>query len=292
MKRTFLVELHKAICNRYFVITLIIGVLITLFSAGVRIELFFEHENIVNTLTVSESGEISKDPMLGAFSLYNNWVGAEGSSIGHSAFYLLLPMLASLPFSWSWCSEHKSGYELQMIIRTKKRYYHMSKYLVTFLSGMVAIVVPLIINIISVALFIPARTPDPYYDLYYGMSKIALFSELFYSIPVLYMLIYVLMAGIFGGLFAVLALSFSYVVRNRFAVIGFPFLIALVLHYISFVFAGSLGKSVGEISPVWFLSALNSHLEKNMISVSLIGGAIFVISFLLSWKQGGKGDAL
>ena len=96
MKQVLKIELRKAICNKYFFFTLLVGILITLFSAGVQVETYQSYRELIDTKTVNAEGEYRKDPAIPGYSLYNNWVGGEASSVGHAAFYMLLPLLVLL----------------------------------------------------------------------------------------------------------------------------------------------------------------------------------------------------
>ncbi|MFR3037766.1 MAG: hypothetical protein ACLTLY_02965 [Agathobacter rectalis] len=52
-----------------------------------------------------------------------------------------------------------SGYMRQMLVRAGEKSYLTAKFLATFIAGGLAMVVPLIINFMLTALFIPAITP-------------------------------------------------------------------------------------------------------------------------------------
>ena len=65
----------------------------------------------------------------------------------------------------------------QMIVRTGKQRYLTAKYIATFISGGLTMVVPLITNFMLTALFVPAIKPVPTYDTTYGVFGNSIFSR-------------------------------------------------------------------------------------------------------------------
>ena len=78
----------------------------------------------------------------------------------------------------------------QMLVRAGEKSYLTAKFLATFIAGGLAMVVPLIINFMLTALFIPAITPVPTYDTMYGVFGNSLFSSLYYTQPFAYVAVY------------------------------------------------------------------------------------------------------
>lgn len=65
----------------------------------------------------------------------------------------------------------------QMIVRTGKQRYLTAKYIATFISGGLTMVVPLITNFMLTALFVPAIKPVPTYDTTYGVFGNSIFQN-------------------------------------------------------------------------------------------------------------------
>lgn len=74
-----------------------------------------------------------------------------------------------------------SGYMRQMLVRAGEKSYLTAKFLATFIAGGLAMVVPLIINFMLTAMFIPAITPVPTYDTMYGVLAILYFKLVLYT---------------------------------------------------------------------------------------------------------------
>lgn len=120
----------------------------------------------------AENGYFFEDNSAYAISLYNVWIGSiSGDLFFTTIFYFILPLAATLPFSFSLSDESKSGYLRQMTLKKGQMRYYFAKYIVTFTSGFLLAAIPLLINVIITACYIPAYKPDPLEQLYSGQCK-------------------------------------------------------------------------------------------------------------------------
>ena len=95
-------------------------------------------------------------------------------------FYFILPLAATLPFSFSLSDESKSGYLRQMTLKKGQMRYYFAKYIVTFTSGFLLAAIPLLTNVIITACYIPAYKPDPLEQLYSGQYYGQYLANIFY----------------------------------------------------------------------------------------------------------------
>lgn len=247
------IELRKAFGNKLFLLTLAVGIVIASISAYQNIQLYLDAV-AHNAYRKEVLPDILFNPMYPAFSPYTYWIGGDYQYPMTSLFYLLLPLMASLAFGWSFFMEKKSGYIKNIVTRTKKTHYFLAKYIAVFLSGGAVIAIPLVINFLTVACFIPAYQPDIYYSIYYSMGYHFL-SELFYSSPLVYVIYVMALDFVFSGLIATASMALTFFVRNRFAVVLLPFLLLLGIQYIQ----DTLYKIFQVIiSPIDFLKAYSS----------------------------------
>ena len=247
------IELRKAFGNKLFLLTLAVGIVIASISAYQNIQLYLDAV-AHNAYRKEVLPDILFNPMYPAFSPYTYWIGGDYQYPMTSLFYLLLPLMASLAFGWSFFMEKKSGYIKNVVTRTKKTHYFLAKYIAVFLSGGAVIAIPLVINFLTVACFIPAYQPDIYYSIYYSMGYHFL-SELFYSSPLVYVIYVMALDFVFSGLIATASMALTFFVRNRFAVVLLPFLLLLGIQYIQ----DTLYKIFQVIiSPIDFLKAYSS----------------------------------
>lgn len=277
--RLVLMECKKAFRNKYFYISLAVGMVFALmaflYDVG-KYEVF--QENV---------SQMSGNPMMPARGLYNLWIGGESHSLGYTLFYTLLPLLASIPFGWSYCKEKNNGYLKCVVTRCRKRTYYLAKYIAVFLSGGMVILLPLLMNFLLTACFVPASKPSIIYYMYYAVQHGTMWSDIFYKHPTVYVVLYLFLDFIFGGLFATLSYAFSIFVKNWLAVTILPFLCILGLHYSRVLLAYKVYK---EISPINFLHA--TCIENNVDGgIVIVEGLIFLLVPLFAiLREGDRGD--
>lgn len=275
--RLLRMECRKAIGNKFFKIAFGAALCFALLSAWYCIDSYF-----FSRQQAEQYG--SGNPMLQVETLYNTWIGGEGMSLGFSLFFTLLPLLATLPYGWSYFVERKSGYERQVMARSNKKDYFLSKYIATFLAGGLVILIPLLVNFFLVACFIPAILPDYAYMIYYGVELGHLGSSLFYTIPILFVLLYLVLDFIFAGLFACMSLALSLLVKNRVAVMLLPFLSILAFHYGQMPLVAY--RLYIELSPLYFLHSTTLNNRTSGWVVLLEAVLLFGLTFGITMKVG------
>ena len=280
------IELRKAFGNKLFLLTLAVGIVIASISAYQNIQLYLDAV-AHNAYRKEVLPDILFNPMYPAFSPYTYWIGGDYQYPMTSLFYLLLPLMASLAFGWSFFMEKKSGYIKNVVTRTKKTHYFLAKYIAVFLSGGAVIAIPLVINFLTVACFIPAYQPDIYYSIYYSMGYHFL-SELFYSSPLVYVIYVMALDFVFSGLIATASMALTFFVRNRFAVVLLPFLLLLGIQYIQ----DTLYKIFQVIiSPIDFLKAYSSGPVTGWVVFPFMI-ILFLLTFGITCFKGVKDDVL
>lgn len=229
MKNTLKAELHQAFHNRFFYISFFLMLAFSVFGVFFM-ELPRESGfDLWRQYRFDENGAPLTTLFLPATGLYCKWLGGDAGQFTTAAFYFLVFLVCTVPFSWSLVSEKQSGYESHMILSAGKPAYYISKYFASFLSGAFVIIVPLLTNFILSACFVPAFRPEPYADLYYGVPVTYLWSSLYVTHPLLYVLLYILLAGVMAGMWATVGVSLAFLVQNRFVVMILPYLLLLLV---------------------------------------------------------------
>ena len=242
--RQLKIEMEKALKNKMFLITLVVGMILT-FLAGLYQISAYEY-------VVKQELPIGSNPMVEAYSLYNKWIGGEMQSFGAICFFYLFPFLAALPYGWICLTERKTGYNRYLMIRGGKKEYYLCKYIAVFLTGGLVILIPLVFNFLMVAMFVPAVQPDAHYTIYYAVDYGTMWSSLFYHAPLLYDILYILLDFLFAGLFACMSMACALILKNKIAVMILPYFIILALHYArTFCYY----RIYQEISPLNYLAA-------------------------------------
>ena len=242
MKALLKAEYRKIVRSWPFWVTLAVAMGVALFAATASIRSYQAAAAMERQVAAYDPNTL-RNPQNEIQTLFNEWVGQDFSSAGASLFFLMLPLFAACPYAWSYLSERKSGYEKNMLTRTTRQRYFLAKYIAVFLSGAFVVVVPMVVNLMTVAAFVPAVSPDVQYDIYYAMPPTAMASRLFYAHPWGFVAFRLFTAALFGGLLAGSVVALSFFVRNRYAALLIPFLTLVVINYVSSALMEALGFS-------------------------------------------------
>ena len=245
LKNVVKLETHKALRNKFFYLSLIVGCAITFLA-------FLYDLNIYRIDLSNTQGE-GINPMYAAASLFNLWIGGEPFSLGSTIYFFIFPLLVTIPYGWSYCEEKNNGYNRVMTVNAGSRNYLFAKYIAAFWSGALAMVVPLLFNFFISSLFFPAVLPEPIYCTTNGIFYYSLMSTIYYSMPLLYVFVYLLIDFIFGGLIACMSFAIACFVKYRIIAVILPFFLLLGFHYIRQFLYISPEIRYKEISPLYFL---------------------------------------
>ena len=180
---------------------------------------------------VAEAGEMDKEyGYWYEIGVLGGWLGTELQSPCNQLFYLLLPFLAVLPYGSQLFSEWNNGYAGQMIIRCGRRRYLTARGIAAFVSGGCVIAIPLLVNFLSIACFMPIIVTDPM-ALQSVVPGRALLGDLVYEAPALYAAWYIFIDFIYGGLFALMALAITQFCNNGFVLTILPLMFNCCMYY-------------------------------------------------------------
>ena len=172
-------------------------------------------------------------------SLYNRWLGVFPLFFSGSYFFMSLPILTSMAYSWSISYDRGSGFISQIITRTSKNKYFIAKYLISFLSGGIVFVFALILDYLFLATFIKNIIPSPT-DLTTSMDPFHFCSQLYYSKPLFFCILWLITAFLWGGAMASICASVGVFIRKKVVVIIIPLIIfisqSIIMNYIAHVF--------------------------------------------------------
>ena len=284
MKRLLQIELKKAFSNKLFWVTLVLGLLIVSLSA---------YKDIIGYLSIKAREQLQNEisavgdsnPLNAMYTLYNKWIGADYIAPMTSLYYILLPLLASLAYGWSYFTEKKSGYVKNVVTRIDKKKYYLAKYLAVFLAGGAVVAIPLLVNVLAVACVVPAYQPDMFYEMYYVMDYHYMI-RLFFSMPVLYVAYVLVLDFVFAGLIATLSLALTFFVNNRFAVVLLPMLFFMWVQYMQDL-ARQTFPFISPFSPQEFLKAYG---RSALLWVVVWGIGLLVVTLGIVYGKGAKDD--
>ena len=220
------------------------------------------------------------DDLYVPISLFSTWMGNELFPIQSYIFYLILPLLAVLPFGSSFFEDIKSGYIINVCTRVEKKIYFKAKYLAVFLSGGVAVAAPLLLNLVLSSMFMPAFIPDN--GTVGTISPTTMAYEVFFTHPLVYVLMFIVIDFIFAGVIATLSLSYTYFTEHRFGVMIVPF--------VFYFFIYSLTNLIDKTDYSLFFM-LNGGANNNYLPVYILYFLLFfALSYVIFMWKGKKQD--
>lgn len=189
-------EFKKAFLNRWFAGSLLVMTLLAILCAIGAYSFF--NEMYAYLLAQSDVA----DPDFPTMSMFTYLLFTRSDQPATEAFYILLPLIAVLPYSWSLCKEKNSAYLDNVYSRIAKWRYIFAKTIATFSCSFVAMAIPLTINLIVTACLIPAFENDISAFIYSGLDLSRLWSSFFYNQPIVYCLLFILFTSSFSGFWA------------------------------------------------------------------------------------------
>ncbi len=280
-KNILYMELRKAFCNHLFIIALMFGIILSIISGISAVTNYFSTREMLNF--------IGGNPMIEAFGLYNSWLGGESNSLGFTLFYVFFSFIAVLPYGWSYQAEECNGYSKYVSVKIGRKKYLLAKYIAAFLSGGTVVLIPLILNFIGVACFVPAVQPSIVYEMYYAMRQGAIWSDIFYTHPLVFVCLYLLIDFIYGGLFAVIGIAVSLFSKKRLVVVLTPFLITMSMQYVRSFLIPIVHK---EVAPIYFLHTTTIQNVADGKIVMAEGLIILIVTLAIVLWKGSKWEDL
>lgn len=264
------IELRRAFHGRLFFVSLTVGLVICL------AQFFAVPLQAVQYLNLQASHGMLPN------SVFSRWIGGF-TDYFQVAYFAMLPVLAVLPYGDTFYADRRSGYARQYYMRMRRGRFLTAKYAASFLSAGVAVTAPLILNFLLTMTVLPSIIPvRP--TLFFPISLPKSFlTELFYSNPYGYVLVYFLLDFLIAGLLAGLALLVSFASANRFIPLLFPFAL--------YFFAGTLLPSLNQGG--WALMSFANPAQMSYgthgtcVAVTLLVLALASASFFVI---GGKED--
>ena len=269
-------ELKKAFKNKFFWISVVLGCLITLLSFEHMVNMYYEGMSAIS----GNSTDIIYDPHIGINTVFNCWIGGEPFSLGSSIYFFVFPLLIALPYGWSYSEERKCGYRRMMITKTGKKKYYCAKYVAVFLSGGVAMVLPLIFNFWMTLLVVPAILPDVTMNMFYGVFGGSFLAELYYTVPFLYVAIYLFIDFVYCGFLVCICMAVSGIVRQKWGDVLIPFLLLLFVHVITDYIYSDPSVAYKELSPLYFLRGVEVRYSFSGSIILLFAIGLLVISLI------------
>lgn len=278
MNKLLKVEMYRVFNSKTLYISIAIGFLCCiwlLFEQLYDLEIYQEQILIYGT---------DKIGLYYPKSVYNQFIGLDYYHKQPQILYILFPILASLPFSTSYCFDKNNGYIKNIFSREDRKYYFLAKFISVFASGFVTVCSILLFSLIITMMFFPLLPPEIITAEFTPNSTDAMFFEIFQNRPMLYVLIYILIDGIYFGLIATIPLAIS-----TFININFVIFISGTIVYYFFSYLMSAFK-LYTYSPSIFLIPGQPFYGISFAPIIIQILLIILLVFLIFIKKEGKKD--
>ncbi len=268
--RLFRAECSKAIKNPWFAIALIVGTVLCIADFASAI-----NEDVIGGLAPAETT-----------SCFSEWISVRYYTSSAMLFYRLAPLLAVMPYGWSLAQERGSGYIAQLYTRAPRIHCLLSKIGAAFLAGGIVVVVPQLVNLALFATVFPASIPDAFEAMYIGIFDDNLWADLFYSVPLAYVLLYCALDFVLCGLWASFVLMLGAACANRVVVLAAPYMALVLLQFVNeriFLALGGIrglqlslfenlhAYSVQYVQNGWIIAAEAALLAVGIVFLVLLG---------------------
>ncbi len=264
------IEIKRAFINKYFCISVIIGLIIV------------SMQTIECTLPFAGETHIIEDVY--PQSVFNSYIGLSISNAWSHVYYMIFPLIAALPYASSYLLDKKSGFIKLIYTKTQKSFYLSAKLIAVFLSGGFAVTLPLLFNLWITALCVPSVIPDISTG-FFPIFGNGFASRIYYTHPYVYIAIYNVIIFIVSGVFCSTALALSHFFNYSSIVLVSPFLLYVMISFIT--------SSFSQQSPLnttnWIFPAQTSYpLDLPIACTEML--IIFVISCCVYYFKGLKDD--
>lgn len=220
-------ELRKALGrNLWFWVSLGVGLALALHAAWESSVVF------ANTLEQAREYWDVSDVLYSAASCFSFWMLINPFQSSPGIFIMVWPLLAAIPYAWSWRSEERGGVLGQSYARAGRTPCLAAKALAVFVSGALAVGVPVAANLIACACFAPASPVWISDVLYVGVDRFTVLSSLFYNNPLAFSVVWTLVVSLLAGLWAMAVSGLCAVVGNFLETLVVSY---LFLHVLAFV---------------------------------------------------------
>lgn len=276
MKESIRTELWKASHNWMFLLSMVIGIVIALLDVGQNAYKIYGFNQVVANIPEG----YSTSP--GGFSLFIHWIGVNCSNYGCNLFFLVWPVLAALPYGWSYAQERKNGVYYQLAARAGKRTYFFAKVVAVFVTGGLAVSVPVLVDLLANALIMPDMLPSVTGSVSLITAR-SFLSELYFTYPWLYALLWCGIDFLWGGTAACLCFAVGSKLRLRVLTVLVPYVVFYVLDWLLMVVRQMYYITI-ELSPLDLARATPWSPNPGWI-IFLEMGLFLAVGLILGYRQ-------
>ncbi|WP_125766328.1 hypothetical protein [Lapidilactobacillus wuchangensis] len=220
-------------------------------------------------------------------SPYTSWLSIDQFNLTPVVFFILLPLLASLPGVTLLANDLKTHFFEQITNRiglnkTIRRYLLLIAGL-----GAATIFISLLVNLLAFFLILPNNRPDEFLNSNILVINLnTLLVPLYYQHPLVHALLSILLASVWAGLFSAFAGAISFYVRQRFLAVSASLLLQMGLLISNQVLP--LGNQISYVPSDFLRESANANLS---LGVVLIETCLLIVVIMVLSYTGGRRHA-
>lgn len=267
--KMFFTDLKRGLINGRMLLVVLIAIFLFLLS---------DYSAIFDTMTFADlnapdlegNTEAMEFIQSNGYNKYQIWLKSF-SFIG-----ILFPLLVMLPYSASYWEERQTKYQYYIVARTSLHQYVRTKFIVNGLVGGLAIFIPeFLYYIVITILFRNEVLAAPVYQ------ATGPFSELYFSLPELYIGIVLLTHFLIGCTFAAMGMCISTFTKKKIVIYVLPFLLYMGT---GILLEGFLGWFA--FSPLQWINMMSSfHADPFIMYSSII---LLIAASMIIFEYRGK----
>ena len=262
MWKVLKIELKRSILNKWtFIAMLVTSIFCIIHFQSV-------YESRMSYLIRTKEEGLGKAFYICTGSAYDIWILFDFNIYSY-ALLLVMGIIAVLPYGVSYYTDVKSGYIKQVISRTSMKVYTRAKYIVTFISGGIVIVLPIFMEFLAIATIFPIHKPYRPSSIMYGEETFLI--DLYYDYPMTFMMFRLLLVFVVAGLLATMALLVARYISNYFSIIITPFVFTFILAFCVRI------AEMEEISFAYSLQAYSGNYNYGILFGQII--VMFILTY-------------
>lgn len=295
MNSLFKSEFKRQLTNNpLFWACVAIGACIAIIAAWNEIQLELD----ILEVTYQQGNHLSYNTLLSLVSAYTAWIPTRIGEFYSGLYYLLWPLLVTIPTAWILSNDSKEGVLEQQCLRIRKASVIRIKLYVSFISGGICSALPLVLNFLGAICFLPLSTPKIYDEIYTAVSMNSLFSGLFYSSPLAYVIVLSILAFMIGGLFSCAVCLFASLTKTTFKAIFVSYFLLHLLAFLGSQFSAILSsahlREVGQNAFIKlnFFQLISSEYASTKLGFYCFCFVLLLLVIFISYKKTCRSDLL
>lgn len=285
---------RQLINNPLFWACVAIGACIAILAAWIEIQLELD----ILEVTYQQGNHLSYNTLLSLVSAYTAWIPTRIGEFYSGLYYLLWPLLATIPTAWILSNDSREGILEQQCLRIRKACAIRIKLYISFISGGICSALPLVLNFLAVICFLPLFTPKIYDEIYTAVSMNSLFSGLFYNSPLAYVIVLSILAFMIGGLFSCTVCLFASLTKTTFQAIFISYFLLHLLAFLGSQFSAILSsahlREVGQNAFIKlnFFQLISSEYASTKLGFYCFCFVLLLLVIFISYKKTCRNDLL